>query len=834
MKQSFNGSFSAAEIENLIQYHLRYSLGYNDGQATAEAMFRALALTLRERLVDGMSHTEERYRQQQSKRLCYLSMEYLIGSSLRNNLSNLGLLNLYKEVLWKMDIDFDSVCDAESDAALGNGGLGRLATCFLDSLATLSMPAVGYGINYEFGLFKQRIVNGYQKERPDRWLGKGSPWQIERPDAACLIPVYGQVELVKDQFGNYQPVWLNWELIIGVPCDMPIIGYGGNTINRLRLYSSKSAEEFDIEKFNQGDYLQAVEHKIFSERISKVLYPSDSVIPGQELRLIQEYFLVACSLRDILRQQNNYNHSIGDLPQNVAIQLNDTHPALAVAELMRLLIDEHKLDWETAWDKTVQTLGYTNHTLLPEALEKWPVPLFERVLPRHLQIIFDINQRFLRKVMVAFPGNQYKLREMSIIEETEPKQVRMAYLSIIGSHSINGVAALHSELIKSQLVPNFHDMWPDRFNNKTNGVSQRRWLLNANPRLAQLINGSIGDTWTTDLYNLQQLEAFVDDAGFLGEIAAVKQANKERLAAHIGASQSVTIDPTSIFDVQIKRIHEYKRQLLNALHIIHLYLQIVDEGLTLTQPRTHIFAGKAAAGYREAKLIIKLINNVADIVNKDPRVKDQLKVIFLPNYNVSLGEKIFPAADISEQISTAGMEASGTGNMKFALNGALTVGTLDGANIEIRHQVGPDNIFIFGLNADEIQELRDRCTYQPAQIYRDNPCVRQVIDAIRADRFSENEKGIFHSICDKILDPRDYYFHLADFESYRLVQANATSLFGEKQEWHRKALKNIARSGFFSSDRTVREYAEEIWGIEPVADLDDDGTTGEFLAEKLA
>ena len=808
---------SASALHDSICQHVKYSLGKECHNLSGHDLFLAMALAVRDRLVDRMLETEERYQKADVKRLYYLSMEFLMGRSLGNNLSNLGILDHCQEALRKIEVELEEAEESEGDAALGNGGLGRLAACFLDSLATLDMPGYGYGINYEYGVFKQEIDDGYQKEKPDNWLAHGTPWEIARPDEACLVPVYGRIEHALDRSGQYNPMWMDWKVLIGVPHDMPIVGYGGRTVNFLRLYSAKSSHEFDMQIFNEGDYLRAVEQKIASETISKVLYPSDSIEAGQELRLVQEYFLVACALRDIVSRYLKSHDTFDKFPSKVAIQLNDTHPALAVAELMRMLIDENNLPWDTAWEITQATLGYTNHTLLPEALEKWTVSLFEYVLPRHLQIIYEINSRFLAHVASVWPGDNERLRRMSIIEEGEQKQVRIAHLAIVGSHSVNGVAALHSELLKTKLVPDFHQLWPDKFNNKTNGVTQRRWLLKANPLLAHFINKTIGDGWITNLDKLKALQSYAEDDRFQQEFLNIKRSNKEKLAGLIKETTRVVVDPDSLFDIQVKRLHEYKRQLLNVMHIIHEYLCLIEDNHEPTVPRTYIFAGKAAPGYWAAKQIIKLINSVAKIINNDPGVKGQIKVVFIPDYRVSLAEKIIPAADLSEQISTAGKEASGTGNMKFAMNGALTIGTLDGANIEIMEEVGKENIFIFGLRAEEIQAMRNQGPfYNPWDYYHRNPSVRRVMDSFNSDLFCPQEPGLFNWIYHAVLDHGDEYFHLADLPSYIEVQEKAGAEFKHPAVWARKAILNVARIGKFSSDRTIREYAREIWNIESV------------------
>ena len=796
-----------------IRQHVRYSLGKKWERLSDRDLFMAIALTVRDWMVDRMLATEERYQKAQAKRLYYLSMEYLIGRSLANNLSNLGLLEQCRETMLEMGVDLEEVRENESDAALGNGGLGRLAACFLDSLATLDMPGYGYGINYEYGLFKQEIDAGYQKEKPDNWLAHGTPWQIERPDEACLIPVYGRVERTPDRSGRMKSRWTDAQILIGIPYDMPIVGYGGRTTNFLRLYSARSSHEFDMQIFNQGDYLKAVELKIATEIISKVLYPSDSVKAGRELRLVQEYFLVGCALQDIVRCYLATHANFDQFPAKVAIQLNDTHPALAVAELMRILLDEHDIPWHTAWDITQATMGYTNHTLLPEAMEKWPVSLLEYVLPRHMQIIYDINHQFLQQVSSVWPGDLVRLQRMSLIEEGEHKQVRMAHLAMVGSHSVNGVAALHTELVKTALVPDFYQLWPKRFNNKTNGVTQRRWLLQANPLLADLIHRTIGDDWIIDLDKLSGLETYATHLGFQHEFMHIKRANKERLAVVIKDTTGISVDPTSLFDIQVKRIHEYKRQLLNVMHIIHEYLALVEDGQEPVVPRTYIFAGKAAPGYWAAKQIIKLINNVGHVVNNDPKVKGQMKVVFIPDYRVSIAEKIIPAADVSEQISTAGKEASGTGNMKFAMNGALTIGTLDGANIEIMQEVGRENIFIFGLTPDEVHRMGEDFSYHPRDYYHRYPYLRRLMDTFNSNRFCPFEPGLFNWIYQAIMDYGDEFFHLADMPSYLDVQEQIGWEFKDTSLWANKAILNVARIGKFSSDRTVREYAREIWHI---------------------
>ena len=799
-----------------IGHHLRYSLSKEWEDKNGHDLFVALALAVRDRLVERMLATEQKFRRSDAKRLYYLSMEFLIGRSLGNNLFNLGIFEQCRKGLMELGVDLEEVRQIERDAALGNGGLGRLAACFLDSLATLDMPGYGYGINYEYGLFRQEIDSGYQREKPDNWLAERTPWQIERSDEACIVPVYGRIEHSQDRLGHYNPMWMDWKVIIGIPFDMPVVGFGTDTVNYLRLYAARPSAEFDIQIFNEGDYFKAVEQKIATETISKVLYPSDTFEAGRELRLVQEYFLVACSLRDIVRRYQRDHQGFDRFADRVAIQLNDTHPALAVAELMRILVDEEAVPWEKSWEITQNTLAYTNHTLLPEALEKWPVGLMEYVLPRHMQIIYEINHRFMQHALSVWPEDPQRLQQVSIIEESDPKQVRMAHLAIVGCHSVNGVAALHTELLKTSLIPDFYQLWPDKFNNKTNGVTQRRWLLKCNPGLAELISETIGTGWIRDLYELQELEKFAEDSSFQQRFRAIKRSNKAKLADIIYQTAHVQVSPDTLFDIQAKRIHEYKRQLLNIMNVIHDYLRLIEDKQMPATPRTYIFAGKAAPGYWAAKQIIKLINNVGEIVNYDRRVDDMIKVVFVPDYRVSLAERIIPAADLSQQISTAGKEASGTGNMKFAMNGALTIGTLDGANIEILEEVGAENIFIFGLKAEEIRDMRSSGSYQPWDYYHRHPQVRRVMDALRSDLFCPREPGLFRWLFHSLLDHGDEYFHLADLVPYIGTQDRVAQEYLVPEIWFRKALLNVARMGKFSSDRTINEYARDIWKLEGV------------------
>ena len=810
MRTSDTTSRGHIHLREGVESFLRFSKGRLWTEASHRERLHALSAAVRRPALDAMRESERRYREQDAKRLYYLSMEFLMGRALGNNLTNLGLYDEARSVVSELGDDLEELQSLEPDAALGNGGLGRLAACFLDSLATLDLPGFGYGINYEFGLFRQTFVNGYQHEKPDHWLDAGSPWLIERIDEAVQIPVYGTIAHATEG-GVYAPKWIDFKIIVGVPHDMPIVGYGGRTVNVLRLFSARASDEFDIGIFNSGDYIRAVQDKITGESISKVLYPSDIVAAGRELRLLQEYFLVACSVRDILKRYRETRESYREFASKVAIQLNDTHPALTTAELMRVFVDEERMPWEEAWAITVATCGYTNHTLLPEALEKWPYDLVARVLPRHLQIIQEINRRLLAEVERRFPGDIAMQQRVSILEGGN---VHMANLAMTGSHSVNGVAALHSKLVTTTLAPEFHRLYPERFNNKTNGVTPRRWLLHANRPLAALITKTIGDQWITDLDRLRELELFADDAGLLERLDVVKRRNKVALARLTKELTGVTVDPLSMFDVQVKRIHEYKRQLLNALHVVHRYWELVEDRVKPIAPRTVVFAGKAAPGYWMAKLIIKLIHSIAEVVNADPRSRDWLRVVYLPDYRVTLAEAIMPAAELSEQISTAGKEASGTGNMKLALNGALTIGTLDGANIEIRDEVGEENIFIFGLEAHEVAALMAE-GYDPQRWLAEHRWMRRAVDTIAAGHFSRGDKDIFRPIVAKLLSTRDEYVHLADLPAYVARQRDVDIAYVDRNAWLRRSLLNIARMGKFSSDRTIAEYARDIWGIKP-------------------
>ncbi|HEX9603841.1 MAG TPA: glycogen/starch/alpha-glucan phosphorylase [Myxococcales bacterium] len=807
----------AAAVLHSFTNHLLYSLAKDQYSATARDRFMSLALTVRDRLIERWISTQQRYYRRDAKRVYYLSAEFLMGRALANNLLNLGLYDTAREAMRMMGLEVSDLLEQEVDAGLGNGGLGRLAACFLDSMATLDVPGYGYGIRYEFGMFDQEIKAGWQIEKPDEWLRFGNPWEMPRPEYWVPVGFGGRTEEHFDH-GQLKIHWAPEEQVIGVAYDTPIAGYGNATVNTLRLWRARASEEFDLTLFNDGDYERAVLEKNRSETISKVLYPSDVKMFGRELRLKQQYFFVACSLHDIVRRHLVAHKSLDDFADKIAIQLNDTHPAVAIPELMRIFIDEHQLPWEKAWELTVATFGYTNHTLLSEALETWPVEIFGQLLPRHLAIILEINRRFLRQVMNRFPYDEPRISRMSLIDEGDgqlaSKRIRMAYLAVVGSHSVNGVAALHTQLLQQNLLHDFHEMWPERFNNKTNGVTPRRWLLAANPLLSEAITARIGDGWSVDLDELRKLEPLADDETFRAAFRDIKQRNKEQLAAYIEREQGITVDRSSIFDVQVKRLHEYKRQLLNLLHVVALYLRIKNQPDLPMVPRTFIFGGKAAPAYAVAKLIIKLINSVGAVVNADPQVKEKLKVVFLANYRVSLAERIFPGSDLSEQISTAGKEASGTGNMKFALNGALTIGTLDGANIEIRDEVGHENFFLFGLTAQEVQDLLRR-GYRPRDFYEQNAELRAVLDLVNGGFFEPDHPELFRPLVQSLLD-HDPYLLLADFASYADCQQRVEQAFVDKERWTKMAILNVARMGKFSSDRTIREYAEQIWKAQSV------------------
>ena len=803
-------------LRTLILRHLVSTLARHAGSATPRDWWVATALAVRDTIHERMIATQAVHNANNVRRIYYFSLEYLMGRLFGNNLLATGLLDTAQSALESLGQDFEKIREAEMDMGLGNGGLGRLAACFLDSLATLDYPALGYGIYYEFGLFKQEFLNGQQVEHPDNWILFGDPWEVVRPEYTQEVRFFGRVENVFDDRGNYRPRWVDTKTILGVPHDIPIAGYGTKTVNLLRLWASKSSEDFDLAAFNRGGYVEAVHEKAIGETVSKVLYPNDKTENGKELRLMQQYFFVACSLRDIIRRHfRNPANSWGNFADKVAVQLNDTHPAISIVELMRLLIDEENMAWEAAWAITSRTFAYTNHTLLPEALEKWSVGLFEKVLPRHLQLIYNINDRLLQVVEAHWPGDNEKKRVCSLIEENGHKQVRMANLSVAGSHTVNGVAALHTALLKKDLFSEFDALYPGKFQNKTNGITPRRWLLKSNPRLSTLITRKLGSlAWARDLDLLRGLEQFAGDAAFQREFMTIKRANKADLAAVIQAECGIAVSPDALFDVQIKRLHEYKRQHLNLLHIIALYRRLVQNPALDIVPRVFVFAAKAAPGYDLAKNIIRAINIIGARINADPRIGGKLKVAFLPNYRVSLAEKIIPAADLSEQISTAGKEASGTGNMKLALNGALTIGTLDGANVEIKEEVGDENIFIFGLNVDEVVALHGR-GYHPWDFYQADEELRAVVDWLGSDYFTPGEHGVFSLVHDSLLSGGDPYMVLADFRLYCDAQAKVDTAYRDKRRWAKMAILNTARVGKFSSDRTIREYAKDIWKLKP-------------------
>ena len=816
--------FLATDTESLqrsFANHLECSLAKDTYSATKLDLYKSLAYTVRDRLVERWITTQQTYYDKDAKRIYYLSLEFLMGRTLGNSLVNLDLLEECHRALHELGFDLEELGELEWDAGLGNGGLGRLAACFLDSMATLELPAYGYGIRYEYGIFFQKIQDGYQVETPDNWLRYENPWEIARPEYLYPVKFYGRAHQYIDASGIFKTDWIDTQEVMAMAYDTPVPGYRNNTVNNLRLWAAKSTRDFDLSYFNEGDYIKAVEDKQQSETISKVLYPNDNIFEGKELRLKQQYFFVAATLQDAIRRYKKTHDSFDSFPDKVAMQLNDTHPAIAIPELMRILVDLEGMAWEKAWEITVKTFGYTNHTILPEALEKWPVSLLERVLPRHMQIIYEINRRFLDAVARRYPNDVDPARagRMSLIEEGNEKKVRMAHLAIVGSHSTNGVAALHTELLKTQVFKDFSEFYPERFNNKTNGIAQRRWLKKCNPGLATLISKHLGDGWVKNLGELKKLVPLAEDKSFREAWRQVKTANKQRLADYVKQVNGIQISVNSIFDCQVKRLHEYKRQLLNALHVIALYNRIKTTPDAHIIPRTVIFAGKAAPGYFMAKLIIKLINSIAEVVNNDPVVGDRLKVIFLANYGVSLAEIIIPAADLSEQISTAGTEASGTGNMKFALNGALTIGTLDGANIEIKEEVGDENIFIFGLTAPEVAD-RKCAGYNPLDYYHRDTELKTVIDMLASGYFSPSNPALFRPIVNSLLQS-DQYLLLADFAAYLRCQEQVSRAYQNQEEWTKKSILNVANMGKFSSDRTIQEYAEEIWAVKPVpVDLD--------------
>ena len=801
---------SADDLFAGITEHLFFTLGKLAPSATRHDLYMALSYAVRDRLMTRYLAGKEALNEHPAKSVAYLSAEFLIGPQLGNNLLMLGIEKEAAEALQRFNgTTLDDVREVEEEPGLGNGGLGRLAACYMESLASLEVPAVGYGIRYEFGIFDQLIRDGWQVEITDKWLKGGWPWELTHPDQAVFVGFGGRTEGYTDEHGRYRSRWIPAEHAIGIPHDIPVLGYKVNTCDRLRLWRATATESFDFYAFNIGDYYGAVEEKVGSETLSKVLYPNDGTDEGRRLRLKQQHFFVSCSLQDMLRNLEQRKIPVTDFPQHWAVQLNDTHPAIAVAELMRLLIDDKNLDWDVAWDITSRSLAYTNHTLLPEALEKWGLPLFASLLPRHLELIFEINRRFLQQVRLKHPGDDAILRKLSIIDEEGQKAVRMAHLATVGSHHVNGVAKLHSDLVKSSLMPEFAQLWPEKFTNVTNGVTPRRWMGLCNPQLRGLLDEVIGQNWLHNLDELKQLERFQDDSGFLERWDQTKLEAKRQLASYIHRHTSVLVDPASLFDVQVKRIHEYKRQHLNALQVIAQYLRIKNGQGDGLAPRTVIFGGKAAPGYYMAKLIIRFINGIAETVNSDPDMDGRLRVVFLPDYNVKLGERVYPASDLSEQISTAGKEASGTGNMKFAMNGALTIGTLDGANVEIREQVGADNFFLFGKTTPEIEALR-KSGYRPWELLDELPELQDVLHLVEQGHFSNGDTELFRPLVDN-LRGQDPFFVFADFEAYLKAQDEVSSAWANRQHWNRMSLLNSARMGYFSSDRSVREYCDGIW-----------------------
>jgi len=804
------GSLWRAYIDNLICVQGR---GIPE-IATPNDRYMAFAYTVRDRMMYRAAHALHAYMNKDFKIVCYLSAEFLMGPHLGNNLINLGIYDETRQAFKTAGYDIEDFLEQETEPGLGNGGLGRLAACYLDSLATLEIPSIGYGIRYEFGIFDQELSDGWQVERTDMWLHLGNPWEIARPEISFDVKLGGRTEPYRDEEGRYCVRWVPHRIVKGIAYDTPILGYRVGTCNVLRLWKAEATESFDLEAFNHGDYYRAVEDKVVSENLTKVLYPNDTQLQGKQLRLEQQYFFVSCSLQDMIRLHLARGKGLGTFHETYAVQLNDTHPSVAIAELMRILVDDHRMDWETAWHVTKNTFAYTNHTLLPEALEKWSLQLFGALLPRHLEIIFEINRRFLDEVRTKFPDDEGRMARLSLIDETGNRSLRMAHLACVGCHAVNGVAQLHTELLKSTVLRDFYEMSPEKFSNKTNGVTPRRWMVLSNPGLTALITERIGAEWIRNLDDLRRLEEFADDREFHDRWRRVKLDNKKKLASRIREATGIVVDPGTLFDVQAKRIHEYKRQHLNILHIIALYVRIKLNPHTDMTPRTCIFSGKAAPGYFMAKLIIKLITSVAKVINNDPDMEGRLKVVFFPDFNVKNGQRIYPAADLSEQISTAGKEASGTGNMKFALNGALTIGTLDGANVEIREEVGAESFFLFGLTAEQVQEIKLQ-GYDPSALYASNPRLRGVIELIRGGHFSPENPDLFRPLLDSLTE-QDEYMLFADFDSYVDCQAEVAAAYRDTERWTRMSIMNTARMGKFSSDRAIREYCRDIWKAEPV------------------
>jgi starch phosphorylase len=805
---------STAAIKRAIRESLFYLQAKFPAVATRNDSYLALAYAVRDRLLHRWLRAAQTYYEKASRTVCYLSAEFLLGPQLGNNLINLGVQDQVRQAVKEIGLDLETLLEQEGEPGLGNGGLGRLAACYMDSLATLEIPAIGYGIRYEFGIFDQEICDGWQVEVTDKWLQLGNPWEISRPEIAFDVKLGGHTEATCEPESNYRVHWIPDRVVKGIAYDTPLLGYSVNTANLLRLWKAEACESFDFQAFNVGDYYGAVDEKVFSENITKVLYPNDEPAAGRQLRLEQQYFFVSCALQDMIRIYLQREKNLDHFHMKYAVQLNDTHPSIAVAELMRLLVDEHLMGWDQAWEITRQTFAYTNHTLLPEALEKWPLSLFGRLLPRHLEIIYEINRRFLDEVRLSHPNDEGRVARLSLIDETGERYIRMAHLACVGCHAINGVAKLHTELLKQDVLHDFYELWPEKFYNITNGVTPRRFLVLSNPRLAQLITGRVGDGWIKNLDELKRLEPFADDPEFRAEWRQVKHQVKCDLAAQIRECVGVVVNPNSMFDIQVKRLHEYKRQHLNVLHIITLFNRIKKDPEINITPRTFIFSGKAAPGYFMAKLIIKFINSVAEVVNHDPDVRDRLKVVFFPDFNVKSAQRIYPAADLSEQISTAGKEASGTGNMKFALNGALTIGTLDGANIEIREEVGTDPFFLFGLTAEEVFSLKGK-GYNPREYYRSNSSLREAIDLIHTGFFSRGDPRLFEPLVNSLLY-RDEYMLCADYQSYIDCQDKVSRTYCDEEQWSRMSILTVSRMGKFSSDRSIREYCGKIWRVQPV------------------
>ncbi len=815
LNQNTRISHSTEAIEKDFAEHLKYTQDADVFHTTMEGRYEALALTIRDRIIHQWDISRKVQQKEKAKRVYYLSLEFLMGRAMTNNINNMGLQDEVTRALKNLGYTYEELADVEPDAGLGNGGLGRLAACFLDSLATLEIPSFGYGIRYNYGIFRQQIKNGYQLEQPDNWLRYGNPWEIPRTDLCYTVNFGGQVKVIREN-GRDNYKWVNTDKVIGMAYDMPIIGYGGKTVNTLRLWSAKAVEDFSFEQFNNGDYTEAVRTKIQAENISQVLYPNDTQYMGKVLRLKQQYFFVACSLADIVRRFKATSGNWQEFPNLAAIQLNDTHPSIAIAELMRILIDQENMDWDLAWDITQKSMGYTNHTLMPEALEKWPVPMMESLLPRHMQIIYEINRRFLQYAINFFPMHTQEqanaIQKVSIIEESNPKNVRMANLAIIGSHSTNGVAQLHTQLLKNSMFPEFYAIFPERFQNKTNGITPRRWLHSANPKLSNLITEAIGPEWITDANKIKELKPFANDAAFAKKFAKIKEENKENAAKFLLKDCGIIVNPNTLFDVQVKRIHEYKRQLLNAFNIVLLYRRLKNNKKFASSfvPTTFLFGGKSAPGYVNAKLSIKFINDLASMVNRDEATNKLLQVHFMPNYRVTMAESIIPATNLSEQISTAGLEASGTGNMKFMMNGALTIGTLDGANVEISQEVGNDNIFIFGHTEDQLAKMKN--SYNPYDFINQDEEIKEVVSLLKSNYFNSSEPGVYDKLFHDIFDLGDRYFIFADLRLYADRHQEALDLYKNNfKEFNKKAIINVASSGMFSSDRTILEYANQIW-----------------------